>query len=143
MRLLPSPNMSENPTAQKAMLVTQKTMTFFDKMLTAFFERQRPDSTMANPAFIKKTKAAVIRTQTVSAITLKSGPPFSWAKPRPGSNSKTHMTIRQIACSFFISYLLVLFSFPVTMGPPLLGKWVRKPKAIKPAMIHPSNFRFI
>ena len=55
-----------------------KTTKFFAKMLVAFFARQSPDSTHPKPAFIQKTRNAVISTQTVSIITFKSageGPP--------------------------------------------------------------------
>jgi hypothetical protein len=98
--------MKPNPIAQKAKLVTQKTITFFDKIFTAFFDRQRPDSTVANPRFMKKTRAAVIRTQTVSAITFRLGPAFSWARQRVGTRRMAKTTIERKGFIFFILILL-------------------------------------
>ena len=45
---------------------TAKTMKFFARMFTAFLARHRPDSTMANPRFMKNTRNAVTKTHTVS-----------------------------------------------------------------------------
>ena len=42
-------------------------------MFTQFLERHRPDSTQANPAFMKKTSAAVSSTQTVSSADSQGG----------------------------------------------------------------------
>src|SRR3989337_3886708 len=61
-----------NPTNEKKTIETQKTITFLEIIFTAFFERHNPDSTMANPRFIKNTRKAVTRTQTVSAANLAS-----------------------------------------------------------------------
>ncbi|HET6371131.1 MAG TPA: hypothetical protein VFG95_08035 [Nitrospiria bacterium] len=47
-------------------------MKFFDRMFTVFLLRQKPDSTIANPRFMKKTSMAVTKVQMVSAITLAS-----------------------------------------------------------------------
>ena len=69
---LPLPNIMPNPINQKKTVVTQKTMTFFDRIFTAFFERHKPVSTIPKPRFIKNTRKAVIRTQTVSAANLAS-----------------------------------------------------------------------
>src|SRR5438477_3491113 len=69
---LPSPNMTPQPRNQYAAALAAKTMKFFDRMLTAFFTRHMPDSTVANPRFMKKTSMPVTSTQTVSAITLSS-----------------------------------------------------------------------
>ena len=41
-------------------------MKFFARMLTVFFALHRPDSTMAKPRFMKKTRNAVTSTQRVS-----------------------------------------------------------------------------
>jgi hypothetical protein len=50
------------------------TMKFFDRMLTVFLARQNPDSTRANPRFMKNTSDAVKSTQIVSrAIVSSSG----------------------------------------------------------------------
>ncbi|OQB26991.1 MAG: hypothetical protein BWY09_03209 [Candidatus Hydrogenedentes bacterium ADurb.Bin179] len=45
------------------------TMKFFDKILTAFFARQNPVSTRANPAFMKNTRNPASMTHSVSSIT--------------------------------------------------------------------------
>src|SRR5688572_32516696 len=47
-------------------------MKFFDKMLTVFFARQNPDSTSANPRFMKNTRDAVINTHIVSMPIFRS-----------------------------------------------------------------------
>ncbi len=49
-----------------------KTMKFFERMLTVFFARQKPDSTSAKPRFMKNTRDAVIRTHTVSMPIFRS-----------------------------------------------------------------------
>src|SRR5687768_17313818 len=54
-------------------------MKFFDRMLTVFFARQNPDSTSANPRFMKNTKAAVSTTQIVSKATVSSSAVFASA----------------------------------------------------------------
>ena len=47
-------------------------MKFFERMLTVFLARQNPDSTSANPRFMKNTSDAVIKTHTVSMPTFNS-----------------------------------------------------------------------
>ena len=69
---LPPPNISPQPSSQKPIELTAKTMKFFDRMLTQFFARQKPDSTQAKPRFMKNTSMPVTSTQTVSAMTLRS-----------------------------------------------------------------------
>src|SRR5688572_31373003 len=64
--------MMPQPTSQKPMVVTANTMKFFERILTQFLARHIPDSTQANPRFMKNTRNPVIITQTVSAITLRS-----------------------------------------------------------------------
>jgi hypothetical protein len=49
-----------------------KTMKFFERILTVFLARQNPDSTSAKPRFMKNTRAAVSKTQTVSIPTFRS-----------------------------------------------------------------------
>ncbi len=61
--------MMPQPSIQKNNVVTANTMKFLDRMLTVFFARQKPDSTVANPKFMKNTSIAVTSTQTVSAPT--------------------------------------------------------------------------
>src|SRR5262245_95634 len=62
--------MTPHPITKNARDESAKTMKFFDRMLTVFFTRHIPDSTSANPAFIQKTRNAVINVQTVSTTTL-------------------------------------------------------------------------
>src|SRR4051812_33043456 len=64
--------MMPQPSSQKPMEVTANTMKFFDRIFTQFFARHIPDSTVANPRFMKNTSMPVTRTHTVSAITLSS-----------------------------------------------------------------------
>ena len=59
-----TPNMSPNPMAQKPRDPTAKSMRFFIMMLMAFLALVNPVSTMANPACMKKTRAAQTRVQT-------------------------------------------------------------------------------
>src|SRR6185437_9670726 len=66
------PNIKPQPSSQKPIVVTANTMKFFERMLTQFFWRQKPDSTQAKPRFMKNTSIDAITTQTVSAITFKS-----------------------------------------------------------------------
>ncbi|MBM7687007.1 hypothetical protein JOD07_002805 [Defluviitalea raffinosedens] len=47
---------------------TAKTIKFFDRMLTVFFDLAKPDSTAAKPRFIKNTSTAANNTQRVSMI---------------------------------------------------------------------------
>ncbi len=68
----PLPNMIPQPRSQKPIDVAANTIKFFERMLTAFFARQKPDSTHAKPRFMKNTKNAVIMTQLVSAMIFKS-----------------------------------------------------------------------
>jgi hypothetical protein len=69
MKPLPAPNMSPHPSAQKATEETANTMTFLERILTAFFALAKPDSTIANPRFMKNTGAPVRSTHIVSIIT--------------------------------------------------------------------------
>src|SRR5262245_2009814 len=64
--------MTPQPNIQKKNVVTANTMKFFDRIFTAFFARQKPDSTHAKPRFIKNTSMAVTSTHTVSAHSLAS-----------------------------------------------------------------------
>src|SRR5688572_8538530 len=66
----PSPNIRPHPTMKNETEERAKTTKFFDRMLTAFLTRQKPDSTSANPAFIQNTRNAAISVHTVSAATL-------------------------------------------------------------------------
>ena len=59
------PNISPKPTSQKTGVPMQKSMRFFIRMLPVFLARVNPASHMANPACMKKTRAAPTRTQMV------------------------------------------------------------------------------
>ncbi len=59
-----APNISPKPMAQKAREPMEKSIRFFIMMLMAFLARVKPDSTRANPACIKNTRAAATRVQT-------------------------------------------------------------------------------
>jgi len=65
----PSPNMMAQPTAQKASEAMPKTTKFLPRMFTAFFARQNPASTQPNPAFMKNTRKAAVKVQSVSMAT--------------------------------------------------------------------------
>ena len=84
----PSPNMRANPVAQNMSEAMATTMKFLVRMLTAFFERQNPDSTSANPAFMKKTRNPAVMTHIVSRRTwvwssgaTASSAAAAWAAP--------------------------------------------------------------
>lgn len=66
MKGLSPPNMSPQPRSRKPREETAKTMKFFDRMLTVFFDRAKPASTLANPRFIKNTRIAARNTHRVS-----------------------------------------------------------------------------
>ena len=53
-----------------------KTMKFFERMLTVFFDRHIPDSTSAKPRFMKNTSDAVNSTQIVSSAIVSSSGVF-------------------------------------------------------------------
>jgi hypothetical protein len=58
------PNISPNPTAKKTSAPAEASITFFMMMFTAFFAREKPDSSSAKPACMKKTSAAARIVQT-------------------------------------------------------------------------------
>ena len=58
MKPLPSPNMMPQPRNRNASDEAANTMKFLNRMFTVFFARQRPDSTMAKPRFMKNTRNA-------------------------------------------------------------------------------------
>ena len=63
----PFENISPHPINQNPTDARANTIKFFARIFTVFFARQRPDSTIANPRFIKNTRNAASRTQTVSS----------------------------------------------------------------------------
>ena len=64
-------------------------MKFFERMLTVFLLRQKPDSTSAKPRFMKNTSAAVINTQTVSAAIFRSPGVCARAGAAPSRENRT------------------------------------------------------
>ena len=65
MSAFPLPNIMPKPTSQNSGVPMQKSIRFFIRMFPAFFARVNPASHMANPACIKKAKAAPKSTQMV------------------------------------------------------------------------------
>ena len=64
-------------------------MKFFERMLTVFLDRQKPDSTSAKPRFMKNTSEAVSTTQIVSRATVSSSAVLACAfeaKARPAAS---------------------------------------------------------
>ncbi len=59
------PNIIPKPIAQNIMVPITKSIRFLKRMFVEFLERVKPASTSANPACIKNTRDAVIRTQIV------------------------------------------------------------------------------
>ena len=57
--------MIAKPKAQKASPAMQKSMKFFERMLTVLRRRANPDSTKAKPACMKKTKNAATSVQAI------------------------------------------------------------------------------
>ena len=63
-----SPIMSPKPRTMKTAVPIQKSIKFFMMMLPAFLALVKPVSTMANPACMKKTRAAPIKYQNSIVI---------------------------------------------------------------------------
>ena len=77
-------------------------MKFFERMLTVFFERQKPDSTSAKPRFMKNTSDAVSTTQMVSSATVNSSGVFAaWAfEATPSPSNRTTAVIQgTVSCA--------------------------------------------
>ena len=64
---LSAPNIRSQPMSQKPMTVAANTTKFFERMLTQFLARAKPDSTQPKPRFMKNTSIPQTSTQTVSA----------------------------------------------------------------------------
>ena len=62
------PNISPQPRSMNPREDTAKTMKFFDRMFTVFFDRAMPASREANPRFMKNTRTAARKTHKVSTI---------------------------------------------------------------------------
>jgi hypothetical protein len=76
MKPLPSPYISPQPMTRNAMVATANTTKFLEMMLTVFLARAKPDSTSANPRFMKNTSIAASNTHTVSMTTFMSMKPL-------------------------------------------------------------------
>ena len=62
-------------------------MKFLPRMFTVFLERQKPDSTSANPAFIQNTRNPATITHNVSTITFTSAGVSSSAPRAPDAGN--------------------------------------------------------
>jgi hypothetical protein len=63
---LSPPNISPQPRSRNPSPETAKTIKFFDKIFTVFFDLANPDSRDANPKFIKNTNIVASNTHRVS-----------------------------------------------------------------------------
>ncbi len=92
--------MSPKPTTKYAIDPTAMSMRFFIMRLVLFFARQKPPSTMANPACMRKTMEAAIISQRKSSATVRSSPrvsapPGSAASAVPGTASRSAIASTQ------------------------------------------------
>ena len=80
-------------------------MKFFDRMLTVFFDRQNPDSTSANPRFMKKTRDAVSSTQMVSSAMVSSSAVLACAFEASAKTATARLAVLNISrvVSFMMS----------------------------------------
>ena len=65
MKSFPVPNASENPTAQNIRNAIDTLMRIFPITAPAFFMRDSPTSSIANPACMKRTRTAAMNTKVV------------------------------------------------------------------------------
>src|SRR5687768_11305698 len=72
MKGVPSPNIKPHPRTQKAKEEAANTMKFLERMFTQFLAWHMPDSTKANPRFMKNTNIAVTNTHVVSMPIFRS-----------------------------------------------------------------------
>jgi hypothetical protein len=63
------PNIRPKPRNRKTITLIEKSRKFFMMMLMLFFARENPNSTMAKPACMRKTSAAVATIQSVFTLT--------------------------------------------------------------------------
>lgn len=121
-----APNIRPKPMTKNATLPTEKSMRFFMRIFTAFFAREKPVSTMANPACMKNTRNAAIHVQTmfkfvcnVLAISAISGPEgFSCPNALPAVSINNIITARTMTVlRFRIGFILSSdFVIPATTG---------------------------
>src|SRR5215204_2389516 len=104
---LPVPKASANPTAQNNRAAMARLTSILATTLPTFFIREKPTSSIANPACMKRTRQAVTITQTVSIASERSaveGP--SWANASPGNASTNNRTTVESNASLRKSFLL-------------------------------------
>ena len=78
-------------------------MKFLARMLQAFLLRHKPASTIANPAFIQKTRNAVSNVQTVSRATFNS--PASCDQLTPGARRMRKANEQKSQRLFFMTFM--------------------------------------
>jgi hypothetical protein len=94
MMALPAPKAIANPTAQNNSAAIARLTSILATTLPTFFIREKPTSSIANPACMNNTRTAATMTHTVSIASERSatvGP--SCASARPGSASTSMRTI--------------------------------------------------
>ena len=102
-----SPKRRPKPIRIKTTHPIQKSIRFFMRILPAFFALANPDSTIANPACIQKTRAAPMRNHTAnsfpsissntSSINLSSISIFYKNKGRPGYKTETPLPQQNVS----------------------------------------------
>src|SRR5215204_6370858 len=104
---LPEPKASANPTAQNNRAAMARLTRIFATTLPTFFIREKPTSNIANPACMKRTRHAVMITQTVSIASERSAVegPFC-ANASPGNASISSRTVVDNNASLRKSFLL-------------------------------------
>src|SRR5215212_7260835 len=105
---LPVPKASANPKAQNNNAAIARLTRIFATTLPTFFIREKPTSSIANPACMNNTRQAAMITHIVSIASESSAVegPF-WAKARPGSASTSNRTAVDNNASLRKSFLLI------------------------------------
>src|SRR5215212_8381297 len=104
---LPEPKARAKPKAQNSRAAIARLTSILATTLPTFFIREKPTSSIANPACMKSTRTAATITHTVSMASERSatvGP--SWASARPGSASTSISTVVVNKPSLRKSFLL-------------------------------------
>src|SRR5215211_1888280 len=104
---LPAPKARAKPTAQNNSAAIARLTSILATTLPTFFIREKPTSSIANPACMKRTRHAVTITHTVSIASERSaveGP--SCANASPGSASTNNKTAVDSNASLRKSFLL-------------------------------------
>ena len=91
MKSLPVPKASEKPTAQNIRKAIDTLMRIFPITAPAFFMRDSPTSSIANPACMKRTRTAAMNTNVVLTA-MSVGVTSSCAAARAGTSSSSTAT---------------------------------------------------